>query len=85
MRDPVGGLEIRDRRHRFTKFRRSFVGTDAVNWILRNVRWLNGYSRRKCKHSTRELKPGGEREREVVHRVERESIESTGSDAYVGV
>lgn len=36
MRNQVGGIPVRDRRHRFTKFRRCFTGTDAVNWLVKN-------------------------------------------------
>jgi len=37
MRNPHGGLDIRARRHKLTKHKECFVGSEAVTWMLDNL------------------------------------------------
>lgn len=36
MSDPVTGVQVRDRRYHFKKYKNCFVGKDAVEWLCKN-------------------------------------------------
>eukprot|EP01114_Cavostelium_apophysatum_P016593 TRINITY_DN4759_c0_g1_i4.p1 TRINITY_DN4759_c0_g1~~TRINITY_DN4759_c0_g1_i4.p1 ORF type:complete len:843 (+),score=174.90 TRINITY_DN4759_c0_g1_i4:907-3435(+) len=54
MKDPVKGLDIKDRSHRFRKLERCFVGSEAVSWMMA-LKPLNMRSREEAIYIGKEL------------------------------